>query len=194
MSYSSWSVVFGEQPSAAKWNILGTNDSSFNDGTGIADGVIKPEHLKNGSSTLNTWVWDTWTPTLSGRFTDGDWTKSCRSTRIGDTVIAELHLVSADATPMAGGVAGATFTLPHTSVAYSGVSGTQWIGTVTLLDNSVNEYMGPVKWTGTTTGRIDSTSAAGTPLSTAVQITSTVPMTWGSGDEIHGFIVYQAAA
>lgn len=35
MAYQSWSVVFGEQPSAAKWNILGTNDSSFNDGTGI---------------------------------------------------------------------------------------------------------------------------------------------------------------
>jgi hypothetical protein len=28
-SYTSWSVVFGEQPSAAKWNILGTNDSYF---------------------------------------------------------------------------------------------------------------------------------------------------------------------
>lgn len=35
MGYASWSVVFGEQPSAAKWNILGTNDASFNDGTGI---------------------------------------------------------------------------------------------------------------------------------------------------------------
>lgn len=30
MAYASWSVVFGEQPSAAKWNILGTNDSTFN--------------------------------------------------------------------------------------------------------------------------------------------------------------------
>jgi len=29
MAYSSWSVVFGEQPSAAKWNILGTNDATF---------------------------------------------------------------------------------------------------------------------------------------------------------------------
>lgn len=45
MSYSSWSVVYGEQPSAAKWNILGTNDASFNDGTGIADGVVASEKL-----------------------------------------------------------------------------------------------------------------------------------------------------
>ena len=54
MAYTSWSVVFGEQrpspseaiqrgrkiqPSAAKWNILGTNDASFNDGSGIASGA-----------------------------------------------------------------------------------------------------------------------------------------------------------
>lgn len=35
MAYTSWSVVFGEQPSAAKWNIIGTNAASFNDSTGI---------------------------------------------------------------------------------------------------------------------------------------------------------------
>lgn len=35
MAYTAWSVVFGEQPSTSKWNILGSNDSSFNDGTGI---------------------------------------------------------------------------------------------------------------------------------------------------------------
>lgn len=29
MAYAAWSVVFGEQPSAAKWNILGTNDARF---------------------------------------------------------------------------------------------------------------------------------------------------------------------
>ena len=40
MAYASWSVTFGEQPSAAKWNILGTNDSSFNDGSGISNLTI----------------------------------------------------------------------------------------------------------------------------------------------------------
>lgn len=37
MAYAAWSVVFGEQPTASKWNILGTNDASFADGTGIAN-------------------------------------------------------------------------------------------------------------------------------------------------------------
>jgi len=48
MAYASWSVVFGEQPSAAKWNILGTNDASFNDGTGIGSGVITPAKRSGG--------------------------------------------------------------------------------------------------------------------------------------------------
>lgn len=48
MAYAAWSVVFGEQPSAAKWNILGTNDASFNDGTGIADATITPSKRTGG--------------------------------------------------------------------------------------------------------------------------------------------------
>lgn len=51
MAYASWSVVFGEQPSAAKWNILGTNDASFNDGTGIDDGAITPAKRSGGYAT-----------------------------------------------------------------------------------------------------------------------------------------------
>lgn len=48
MGYVATSFVFGEQPSAAKWNQLGSNDSSFNDGTGIGNGVIKASHLGLG--------------------------------------------------------------------------------------------------------------------------------------------------
>lgn len=36
MGYAAWSVVFGEQPSASKWNMLGSNDASLADGTGIS--------------------------------------------------------------------------------------------------------------------------------------------------------------
>lgn len=51
MSYQVWSVVFGEQPSASKWNILGTNDASFHDGTGIDDIVILTRHLADKNVT-----------------------------------------------------------------------------------------------------------------------------------------------
>lgn len=45
MAYQAWSVVFGEQPSASKWNILGTNDAGFNDGTAIGDDAIIQRHV-----------------------------------------------------------------------------------------------------------------------------------------------------
>lgn len=58
MAYASWSVVFGEQPTAAKWNLLGSNDASFNDGTGIGTNAVAAAslaqtaiHLGNGTST-----------------------------------------------------------------------------------------------------------------------------------------------
>lgn len=54
MSYVAWSVVFGEQPTAAKWNILGTNDESFHDGTGIDDDVILERHIAAGTLIENT--------------------------------------------------------------------------------------------------------------------------------------------
>lgn len=34
--YTFWSVVYGEQPSASKWNILGTNDDGFYSGSNLA--------------------------------------------------------------------------------------------------------------------------------------------------------------
>ncbi len=51
MAYASWSVVFGEQPSAAKWNILGTNDASFNDGTGLPNGIVLQVPSTNYTAT-----------------------------------------------------------------------------------------------------------------------------------------------
>ena len=58
MAYAAWSVSFGEQPSASKWNILGTNDASFNDGTGIGNSAIKYNNISSvglvkGASSLS---------------------------------------------------------------------------------------------------------------------------------------------
>ena len=43
--YVAWSVTAGEQPTAAKWGILGTNDAAFNTGVGFNDGIITWRHL-----------------------------------------------------------------------------------------------------------------------------------------------------
>jgi hypothetical protein len=54
MAYSSWSVVFGEQPSAAKWNILGTNDAAFNNGTGIPSANSVSAYVATSEGTTST--------------------------------------------------------------------------------------------------------------------------------------------
>ncbi len=62
MGYTAWSVVFGEVPSATKWNLLGSNDDSFNDGTGVADDALLTRHFADNqvdvaqlTSTLDCW-------------------------------------------------------------------------------------------------------------------------------------------
>lgn len=49
MAYTAWSVVFGEQPTAAKWNQLGANDAGFKDGTNIDDEAILNRHVADDS-------------------------------------------------------------------------------------------------------------------------------------------------
>lgn len=47
--YITWAVTAGEQPTTAYWNILGSNDASFNSGSGFNDGIILTRHLAAGS-------------------------------------------------------------------------------------------------------------------------------------------------
>lgn len=52
MAYASWSVVFGEQPSATKWNILGTNDADFN--TKLARSGMLVQAAKSSTTAVAT--------------------------------------------------------------------------------------------------------------------------------------------
>ena len=51
--YQAWSVVAGETPTTTKWNLLGSNDASFNTGLGFNDGVIVTRHLASGISPFS---------------------------------------------------------------------------------------------------------------------------------------------
>lgn len=53
MAYTAWSVVYGEQPTAAKWNQLGANDAGFKDGTNIDAGAITASKLAAGAATYD---------------------------------------------------------------------------------------------------------------------------------------------
>ena len=49
MAYTALTFVAGEVLTATKMNQLAANDASFNDGTGIGDGVILASHLNPSS-------------------------------------------------------------------------------------------------------------------------------------------------
>jgi hypothetical protein len=57
MSYTEWSVIYGEIPTASKWNQLGSNDAGFRDGSNILDGAILAsklgDHVKVGTFAIS---------------------------------------------------------------------------------------------------------------------------------------------
>lgn len=58
MSYNAWSVTFGEQPSIAKWNILGTNDAGFYDGTNLPTSSADKATVATSETTTATTATD----------------------------------------------------------------------------------------------------------------------------------------
>ena len=182
----------GQTYDAADYNVpINTIVSEFNGGIDSANieasGVV-PNNLFTGTGT--SWVWSAWTPTLSGRLDDADWTKNCTYIQIGKTVICHFSLVATAAAPMGGGVADAIFTLPVTSVAVVPTASSTTLGTASLLDAGTTILPGYFMHASTTTAivryHVQSTAAQGS-------ITSTAPFTWTTSDSIGGIFIYQAA-
>lgn len=51
--YTAITFVANEQPTTAKWNLIGSNDASFNTGNGFNDGIIVPRHLAASAATTS---------------------------------------------------------------------------------------------------------------------------------------------
>lgn len=184
MAYASWSVVFGEQPSAAKWNILGTNDASFNNGTGIAASAITPEKLLTGTGT--TWPWTSFTPTLTN-ITLGNGTLVGRYKQIGKNITYYVSFTYGSTSSVGSG---ATFALPATTYA---VTQRTPIGRATYFDTSgTASYMGDVIQNSTTTGLFVIPQVSGA-LVINTTTSSTNPFTWATGDNILVLGSYEAA-
>lgn len=74
MTYQTWSVVFGEQPSAAKWNILGGNDAHFYSFLG------------------DNLAWSSWSPSYTN-ITIGSGTTVAQYIQIGKTIFFNWQLL-----------------------------------------------------------------------------------------------------
>jgi hypothetical protein len=59
--YTAISFTAGEQPTTAKWNLVGSNDASFNTGNGFNDGIIIPRHFASNAVNQSVVDWTTGT-------------------------------------------------------------------------------------------------------------------------------------
>lgn len=196
MAYASWSVVFGEQPSAAKWNILGTNDASFNDGTGIGNSAITPEKLLTGTGT--DWVWDTFTPSWTNLVpgTGGNALNTGYYLQIGKTVFYRVAMIFGTTAPSMGTAPRFVAPVaPNADYYKSSIGLSATVGEATLLDAGITEYHGHVRISAaapTTSFEVVSWGASSTYVNVG-STTGAVPFTWAPGDGLFLTGVYEAA-
>lgn len=174
MAYVATSFVFGEQPSASKWNQLGGNDATF-------DALI-------GSGT----AWSTWSPTYAN-LTIGNGTSVAKYQQFGKTIHATLSVTFGSTSAMG---TNPTFSLPQTAAgtgSYPTASlGAFPIGVLHILDSGTGTFTGTAVMNTTTTALMKVYNAAGTYLGPG-NIDASNPMVWTTSDAIYSTITYQAA-
>lgn len=158
-------------------------------------GVRQPEVVINANYTLldsviGTAAWASYTPTWTN-LSVGNGTVVAKYVQINKSVIARLSLVFGSTTSISGGV---EFTLPVTRATYAGSATLTPLGVALALDASVPAAFKIVVSTGSTTAKalLTTLDVSGTYAKSAA-LSSTVPFTWTTSDEIAAQFVYEAA-
>lgn len=145
--------------------------------------------LDAGPLGLTTTAWISWTPTWVN-LTVGNGTVTARYKQIGKLVFCRLHVVFGSTTSIGGSV---TVSNPVTRLTYGGTATVTPLGMCRLFDTSAgtaNE--GYLANTSPTTSIIAVWGAGGAYVA-GLALSSTVPFTWATGDEINAQFSYEAA-
>lgn len=180
MAYAAWSVSFGEQPSAAKWNILGTNDAYF-------DSIV-------GSGT----AWTSFTPTWTASSVNpaiGNGTISGKYQKFGKTVVARYTVTYGSTTTY--GTGSYRLSYPVTSVTWVTADDLQGLGIGHYVRSGFANYILHAHARSTSTSYFEmsvqaSAGGAGT-YDTWTNFTQAVPATSQNGDSFRIQVVYEAA-
>ncbi len=155
--------------------------------TGSSDAkLVTPKSLVD--AFILSQAFTTWNSTLTN-ITIGGGTVVAKYTRVGKFVAGYLNVIFASDTSIGGAV---SFSLPVTSVSYAGGTTAKEIGRARILDSGTATYGGTVLWTSTTTSVVKVLKTDGTYLNDA-SLSSTVPMTWTTDDELYAQFFYEAA-
>lgn len=133
-------------------------------------------------------AWTAWTPTWTN-LSVGNGTVTAKYRQIGKLVFCRITIVFGSTTSISGGV---SFSLPVTRAANAGTAGGTPQGQATLVDASpAGTYTGVITNVTTTTAAVGALDASGTYLKIAA-LSSTVPITWTTSDEINAQFSYEA--
>ena len=171
MSYNAWSVVYGEQPSASKWNVLGTNDAHFYSFLG------------------DNQAWQSYTPSFTN-FTQGASTVDAKYIAIGKWTRASVVITMGAGFSLTA--SGMTITTPTAANSYYTASTQAMIGNTRLTDTGGSNYYGHVRFTANNVVQPLVLVTSGTYSSNS-GIASTIPFTWGTTDILMVEFEYEAA-
>lgn len=181
MTDFNWTATFGEVKTAAQWTDLGDNDRALQDGTGISNGAIKPNHLLAAASTANNWSMDSFTPnwTSSGSAPAiGNGTFTGKYLKIGRLVFLVMSFVGGSSTTWGTGSYYIDYPVTPDSI-YNTTSG-GWDMSGYCEDNGSVAYHVVSAVTNNTTKfqlTIDAPQS-----STVLGWGNTAPFTWATGD------------
>lgn len=169
MTYTAWSVVFGEQPSASKWNQLGTNDAHFYSFLG------------------DNLAWQTFSPTWSN-LTVGNGTVTAFYTTIGKAILGTIKFILGTTSSVS---TNPSFTAPATGATRYGTTSNNMIGTGYAEDAGVAGANCAFAFSASTSNISILTMNASGTYGAYAGLTSTAPITWGSGDFFTGSFFYE---
>ena len=138
--YAAWSVIAGEQPTTAKWNILGSNDSSFNTGVGFNDGIIVNRHMTTLAVQEGNIDWSTFSNSIKS--TLGSGTVSLATGNNNLSTNASLSYT----------VSGTAYALIFVSLGMSSTTDFEFQPLI-YVDGSIAKTFDPAAAAGNTSGR-----------------------------------------
>ena len=132
-------------------------------------------------------AWTGYTPSWTN-LTVGNGTVSAKYIAAGKLIIGRVAITWGSTTSASGAI---SFSLPATASSEYGQEKV-FFGDVRLEDAGVASSAGYIRLKTTTTADIVVMNAASTYITFAA-VSNTVPWSWGTGDNIHGQFIYEAA-
>jgi hypothetical protein len=132
-------------------------------------------------------TWQTWSPTLSVGWANGNGVWTAKYAQLGKLVFVRGRFVLGSTTTKGTGL---VVSLPVTAAANQTFTVNAGLNFATVAAAATNLLMGYL--TGTNALSLFAIGTAGTYANRA-QITATIPGTWATGDEINFAFTYEAA-